>query len=329
MKRASVRDRVRAIDAGEAVVGTHVLGQTPIIVTALGEIIVVDESDARVTLHDGAILDTASDGTSLITGGDDGRVMRFSPKSGPSLIAEGRAWVDRVALSSNGGIAWSTGKIVHATDGKGEVRTLSLASSASGLAFFPKGFRLAISHYMGATLWFPNMTGAAPQKLEWKGSHTGVEVSPDARFVVTTMQESQLHGWRLEDGQHMRMSGYPAKVRSMSWTHGGKFLATSGSAEAILWPFSGKTGPMGQSPTMIAPSASAAMRVTTVAGHPQTEVVATGFTDGLILLARISDGAEILLREPDGDPISALAWSRDGKTFVFGTEGGKAGVASL
>ncbi len=154
-------------------------------------------------------------------------------------------------------------------------------------------------------------------------------MSADQRFVVTTMQEPQLHGWRLEDGQHMRMSGYPGKVRSFAWTQGGKFLATSGASEAILWPFSGKNGPMGVNPTMIAPAAKAGIKVTQVAGHPAAPVIAAGFADGLILLCRIEDGAEILMREPDGDAITALAWRADGKAAAFGTEGGKAGLALL
>ena len=65
-----------------------------------------------------------------------------------------------------------------------------------GLAFAPKGFRLAIAHYNGVTLWFPNAS-ATPEKLEWKGSHLSVAFSPDGKFLVTAMQEPTLHGWRL------------------------------------------------------------------------------------------------------------------------------------
>ena len=43
-----------------------------------------------------------------------------------------------------------------------------------GLAFFPKGFRLAVAHYNGATLWFPNVK-AEPECLVWKGSHLAGE----------------------------------------------------------------------------------------------------------------------------------------------------------
>ena len=43
------------------------------------------------------------------------------------------------------------------------------------------------------------------------------------------MQENALHGWRLSDGQHMRMSGYPSKTHILSFTRNGKWLATSGA----------------------------------------------------------------------------------------------------
>ena len=157
------------------------------------------------------------------------------------------------------------------------------------LAFAPKGVRLAVAHDNGVTLWFPNM-GAKPEFLEWKGSHLGVTFSADNRFLVTSMHEAALHGWRLADSRHMRMTGYPARVRSMSWSAGGKFLATSGSDSVILWPFASKDGPMGKEPGMLAPLQA---KATVVACHPRDDVFAVGYSDGTILMVRIEDGAEL------------------------------------
>lgn len=326
-ERPSIRDRIRHFETGEAVLSAHYLGTQPVLVLASGEIALGEER--REALHEGGILDAASDGKMLLTGGDDGQVVAFEPKTGArTMHATGGTWIDKVALGAGGAMAWSAGRKAFATQGKGDPKVLPLPSAAGGLAFFPKGFRLAVAHYNGATLWYPNVAGS-PVTLEWKGSHLGITVSHDQRFVITMMQEPQLHGWRLEDGQHMRMSGYPGKVRSVSWTTGGKFLATAGASEAILWPFTGKAGPMGAQPTMIAPAAKAGVRATQVAAHPQAGICAVGFGDGLILLARIDDGAEILMREPDGDAVTALAWRADGKAVAFGTQSGKAGIADL
>ena len=81
--------------------------------------------------------------------------------------------------------------------------------------------------------------------------------SPDNKFLVTAMHEPALHGWRLADNRHMRMTGYPGRVRSMAWSAGGKALATSGADTVIIWPFASKDGPMGKEPAMLAPLQSA------------------------------------------------------------------------
>jgi len=70
-------------------------------------------------------------------------------------------------------------------------------------------------------------------------------------------------------------------------------------------------------------------RAVAVACHPAQEIVAVGFEDGLIMLARIEDSAEILVKKPGAAAVSALAWSADGAKLAFGTEGGEAGVTDL
>jgi WD40 repeat protein len=66
-----------------------------------------------------------------------------------------------------------------------------------------------------------------------------------------------------------------------------------------------------------------------VACHPAEDVIAVGYADGLILIVRRADGAEILVRKPAATPVTALCWSRDGKLLAFGTEDGDAGVVDL
>jgi hypothetical protein len=140
------------------------------------------------------------------------------------------------------------------------------------------------------------------------------------------MQEATLHGWRLSDRKDMRMQGYAARVRSLAWTADAKWLASSGATQLILWPFQGKDGPMGKAPQMLAPSDT---QVEIVACHPTQGVVAVGYADGLILLVRLPDGAEVLARKPAAAPITGLCWNQDGSLLAFGTEDGDAGVVDL
>ena len=278
-----------------------------------------------VPVHDGGVLSATSDGKRLVTGGDDGRVMETRADGATRELAQQKGrWIDRVALGPDGTIAYSAGKVAHVLQQKGEPRALEVPSTVGGLAFAPKGLRLAVAHYGGVTLWFPNAAGAKPEVYGWKGSHLGVTFSPDGRFLVSTMQEPALHGWRVVDGAHMRMSGYPSRVKSFAFTADGKWLATSGSGEAILWPFQAKDGPMGKEPMMLAPSPTS--RVTVVAPHPKDPVVAIGYEDGMVMMVRISDGAEILLRAPDTDPVTAIAWHGAGGAVGFGTQKGNGGL---
>jgi hypothetical protein len=87
-----------------------------------------------------------------------------------------RRWIDHVAFGPSGAIAWSAGKEAFVL-AREELRAHEVPSMVGALAFAPKGFRLAIAHYNGATLWFPNAK-AEPERLEWKGSHLGAAVSP-------------------------------------------------------------------------------------------------------------------------------------------------------
>jgi WD40 repeat protein len=324
----SVVERTRAVTAGAPVVGAHFLKKIPAFVLGEEAVLLAPEGAAeqRIVVHGGGILASAGDGTRLVTGGDDGKIVALDSAGKATVVAEDakRRWIDHVALGADGAAAWSAGKSAFARTGAGE-RTVELPSTPGGLAFAPKGVRLAIAHYNGVSLWFPNAT-AAPERLEWKGSHLGVSFSPDGKFVITTMQEPVLHGWRLADGKHMRMSGYSAKVRSLDWSADGKWLASAGAEQLILWPFQSKDGPMGNAPRMLAPYPA---RAAIVSCHPKEPVAAVGYADGLLLLVRIEDGAEILAKKPGAAPVTALGWRADGTALAFGTEDGEAGVIDL
>jgi len=324
----SVVERTHAFDAGGPVVAVHFLGHSAVFVLGEEAMLLAEMNGAprRVDVHDGAILASVSDGERVISGGDDGKIAETDAKGESRSLASDpkHRWIDHVALGPDGALAWSAGKQAFVR-GK-ELREFAAPSTVGGLAFLPKGFRLAVAHYNGASLWFPNAPQAAPETLEWKGSHLGVTLSPDGRFLVTTMQEPMLHGWRLADRKHMRMSGYAVRVTSLGWTAGGDWLATSGAPQLILWPFQGKDGPMGREPLLLAP---ADHRVEMVACHPRQEIVAAGYGDGLVLLVRISDGAEILAKRPGDARITALAWSADGMLLAWGTEGGEAAIVDL
>jgi len=315
----SVVERTRPVDAGAPVVAAHFLGQTAVFVLGEEALLFMPRAGEprRVSVHGGAILASAADKGRIVTGGDDGKVMATDAE-GKSIVLATDAkhrWIDHVAVGPGGAVAWSAGKEAFVRTEKGAERMLAVPSTAGGLAFASKGLRVAVTHYNGVTLWFVNAQ-SAPETLQWKGSHLDARMSPDGRFLITSMQEPSLHGWRLADRKDMRMSGYGARVRSLDFSVGGKWLATSGSTQLILC----------KPPRILAP---AQVQADVVACHPKQEVVAVGYADGLALLVRIEDGAEVLARKGADAPIAALAWSASGAALAFGAEDGAAGVIDL
>jgi WD40 repeat protein len=312
-------------DLGHHCLFAGFLDDRPVFATVDGA---VHFASGPVQAHDGLTCATkANDGT-LLTGGEDGRVVLTH--------AEGRAeelkpaagkWITQLAAGPKGVIAWATGRDVAVRLPDGRMRHLAHARTIEGLAFFPKGIRLACAHYDAVTLHFPTEEKSAPQTLDWKGAHLAVTVSPDAAYVVTAMQENALHGWRLADKRDMRMSGYPVKTKSLSWSAKGRYLATSGAPAAIVWPFLAKDGPMGKAPLELGLREDA--MVTQVACHPNEDVLAIGYSDGLIFLVRFSDGREVLLRRPANSAISALGWDTHGARIAYGSENGDCGVVDL
>jgi WD40 repeat protein len=325
----SVTDKVRPLPLGQQVTSVHFLGDNACFVGAEENVSVVNAKGeiSQTPVHGGAILCAVSDGARIVMGGDDGKVVALNAKGEVTLLATDakRRWIDNVALQPAGAVAWSAGKTAYVRSGKGEEKSFDLPSTVGGLAFAPKGLRLAVAHYNGVTLWFPNMA-AQPEFLEWAGSHLGVTFSPDNKFLVTTMHEPALHGWRLADNRHMRMSGYPGRVRSTSWSAGGKGLATSGADTVIVWPFGSKDGPMGKEPAMLAPLQA---RVSAVACHPKQDILAAGYSDGTVLMVRLEDGAEILVRRNGGATVSGLAWNAKGTLLAYAAEDGDAGMLEL
>src|SRR5258707_7430917 len=228
----SVTDRVRPVALGMAVTSVHFLGDRASFVGAEESVALVSGQGeiSPVAVHAGGILCAASDGSRIVMGGDDGKLVALSAKGEVTLLATDpkRRWIDNTALHPDGAVAWSASKTAFVRSGKGEEKSFDVPSTVGGLAFAPKGLRLAIAHYNGVTLWFPNMA-ANPEFLEWAGSHLAVTFSPDNKFLVTAMHEPALHGSRPPAATHMRMTRYPGRVRSMSWSAGGKGRATSGA----------------------------------------------------------------------------------------------------
>ena len=300
-------------------------------VFALGDGSVRFESRERNEVHEGAILCAVvhPSGDGIVTGGDDGKVV-WSRRGEAAVLATAKGWIDAIDASPETGlIAFTCGRTLSVIDAKDVAfrRDFTSERTLSGVAFDPKGRRIAASTYGGVGLWYARIAQQKPVMLKWAGSHTGVAFSPDGGFVISTMQDAQLHGWRLKDSKDMRMGGYPSKVRSLAFLSGGQLMATSGAQGAVLWPFIGANGPMGREATEIGFDDTSLL--TLVAARPEHGVLAAGLSDGRVWLADPAGQGLNFLKAEKGPAICALSLSADAGRVAWADEDGGAGVATV
>jgi WD40 repeat protein len=302
-------------------------------VFALGDGSVRFDDRARTEAHDGAVLCAAvhPSGDGVVTGGDDGRVVWSRRGEAPVVLATAKSqWIDAIDASpASGLVAFSFGRTLSVIDpdDTGFRRDFQHERTVSGVAFEPKGRRIATSTYGGAALWYARIEKQQPVLLKWAGSHTGVTISPDGAFVVTMMQDNQLHGWRLKDAKNMRMGGYPGKVRSAAFLAGGQLLATSGAQGVVLWPFLGSNGPMGREATEIGFDESSLVNL--VSARTAHGLVAAGLNDGRVWVAHPAAQGLNFIKAEKGAGIVALSLSPGADKVAWADEDGRAGVAIL
>jgi WD40 repeat protein len=297
---------------------------------ALGDGTVRFESGEAIEAHGGAALSAClhPSGRGMVTGGDDGRVVWSQPDGAQEIASLPGKWVEAVDASGESKmIAFAAGRDLHVRDIADPAfsRIFTHEKSVSALAFDPKGRRIATATYGGAWLWYARIAEQKPTVLKWAGSHINVAWSPDAKFLMSSMQENELHGWRVADDKNLKMGGYPGKVRSLAFLAKGQLLATSGANGVVVWPFAGQTGPMGKQAAEIGFDETSL--VVRVAGAPGRQTVAAGLEDGRVWACDLAGQKIEPLKAEKGPPITALAMTPDGRRVAWGDEEGGAGVA--
>ena len=329
---ALVIDGIHRAQAGGAVYGVAWQGEEALFANGERTLfrIATGSGGRHQPVHAGAILAVASAGGHVVTGGDDGfavlaspnEVARFAPGDGR------RRGVEAVAVSRQGDVAWAAGCLVTVRRAGREHR-LAHPAAVTGLSFVGSAARLAVTHGNAVALWsLDEADGQVRQvsRLDHRGAHALPVPSPDGTLLAMALYQPSLLLWRLADGGLLPLGGISERVRSAAWTADGRWLASAGALRLVLWPAPAPEAPMFSVPILLAPWREV---VTRVACHPVAGIVAVGYADGLTLLVRLPDGAEIPLRSPSGAAVAALAWNEDGSMLAIGTQDGDCRLLSF
>ena len=256
--------------------------------------------------------------------GQDGHARVWDPVSGTQIAAipAGNAWAEHLAWSPSGEwLAIAAGRILtlwHCD--RGIVHVLpSHRSTLSALAWRPDSGVVAAAAYGGVVLWDP-ITGTSTGSLPWKTSMLSLAWSPDNRWVVAGTQDLAIQVWPLpfSEGEELAMSGYPGKVRELAWHASGRYLATGGSDQVMVWDCGGK-GPAGTTPRMLEGHLA---RITALAYQNRGHVLASGGHDGLVFFWNAGKSSQPLRQSAVGGPVTAMAVSPDDRILLAGAHDG-------
>ncbi len=264
----------------------------------------------------------------LATCGQDGKARVWNLETGEQSLEldGGAAWVERVAWNRDGSLlATAAGKKVRVWDwpsGKLVQEYAEHASTVADLAWEPGAGRLSVGVYGGVFHYDPTKS-EADEHYEWRGSPLKLAWSPDGKMLAHGNQDASVHFWYAHDSQELNMSGYPSKIRELSWDFRSRYLATGGGNAVCIWDCSG-TGPEGSTPNMM-PAQSGT--VSAVMWQRRGTLLASGDTNGRVCLWQPANRTPLVGGATfEGTEISALTWSRDDKQLALGSGIGAVGV---
>jgi WD40 repeat protein len=240
----------------------------------------------------------------------------------------GAAWVEQLVWSPDGSVlAAGAGKGVVLWRAQGGIfhKFLEHRSTVAALAWWRDGSRIAAACYGGVSVYDPG-AGDLLEVLPWKTSLLSLAVSPDHRWVVSGTQEMSVQIWPLPfvEGEELAMSGYAGKVRDLSWHHSGRYLATGGGEEIMVWDCGGR-GPAGSTPRILEGHLG---RVSALAYQSRGHVLASGGQDGLIFFWNAGKSSQALRQIRLTGAVTALAWTPDDLKVLAGTQDGRLALAS-
>ncbi len=264
---------------------------------------------------------TACGPSNFAFGTENGRINTLTP-GGTSYYmphqATGLVCAVAATTHDDGPLAYASGCDVFLVRGHDTApHQVTLAAEVTSIAFSPDGLVLAIGHRAGTSIW----TFASDNSgFELDVQSTRLCWSSDGHWLACCLDSD---GFALIDVQNQSAAtqgNFPSQVQSVAF--GMNTVIASGAFRVAAWDLdppcdSVLTGKAGL------------VLIDAIANCPTRNLVAVGYSNGLISLARVGEPGEILLREDTGSGITAMNWSPDGRYLGLACADGDAALVEF
>lgn len=324
---------VASLDAGEHVLalswshdGRHLL-----VSPSDGPFVAIDDSGRQVATFAGhgfgnGCAEFHPQSNRLATCGTNGAIRLYPgiEAGSPEMeVTLGRDWIDRVRWSPSGErLATSSGKRLVILDENGNVECEfpDHKSAVCDFAWNPRNpGEIASVCDGGAHMW--RLGESDPfARFDWGGASLLAEWSPDGRWLATGDQTPSVHIYDFTRDYPLHIQGYETKVKALSFNSASRQLATGGGRLVTVWSCTGKKGPEGTVPKQLQGHDGDCVALEWRRG---TDLLASGGTDGLLILFEPGSSARSRAQFDAGCAISALAWHPTLERIAIGTEEGE------
>jgi hypothetical protein len=246
-----------------------------------------------------------------------------SPDSPPKLSL-GRGWIEKIYPAPDGqSFAVALGRLLQVYSCLGELLwEVQTPKGVQDLAWNPQNSTELVVAGDGG-VWCYQVGQPEPQTvLAWSGACWRVLWSADQRWVITSDQTPSVHLIDLPRNFPLHIQGYESKIACLALDHSSRWLATGAAGKITIWDCFGPKGPEGSVPRQLEAHEEEDEQPQALAYAPGTTLLASGGTQGCLLLFDPTLSPDPLCRARAESPWTCLAWNRTGDLLAGGTESG-------
>jgi hypothetical protein len=240
--------------------------------------------------------------------GADGRISPSGLNAGAPLVA-----ID--CRQKDGRLAFATPESIALASGYNVQRSVK-AHGVCALRISPDGGLLACAFPDHVVIF--DAAGASEERARYALPAKPTEIiwSPNGAWVALALETSGFALVDLTGNRFGIISGFPSAVQSIGWARQSDRLFASGAFRIVAWslarpPFDGDHS------GALETGRARLVATQCLAVNPRTDIVAAGYENGHVVLARPGSRDELIVGAFKSG-VTSLAWSSDGKSLAAG-----------